>query len=69
MNYKRYKASMIYDVPGPTFTNDVVGQTGLGMKAEEYLSKFIIEGADRRMKGEGKLENVIEYSKEIILGK
>lgn len=36
---------------------------------QENVQLYIIEGADHRMKGEGELEKVIEYSKEIILGK
>ena len=38
MDYERYKSNMIYAIPDPIFTNDVVGDTGLGMEAEEYLS-------------------------------
>ena len=33
------------------------------------INLYIIEGADHRMKGKGELEKVIEYSKQIIIGK
>lgn len=38
MDYERYQANMIYAIPSPIFTDDVVGETGLGMQAEEYLA-------------------------------
>ena len=41
---------MIYALPDPIFTNDVVGETGLGMEAEEYLNHpniFRVCGTDQ----------------------
>lgn len=60
MDYERYKASMIYAVPDPIFTNDVVGQTGLGMEAEEYLS----HGNIFRIYGTEKLDELVEKINE-----
>lgn len=50
MDYERYIANMIYALPDPIFTNDVVGETGLGMEAEEYLNHpniFRVCGTDQ----------------------
>lgn len=38
MDFEKYQSNMLYALPHPIFTNDVVGETGLGMQAEEYFS-------------------------------
>lgn len=35
--FKNYKESLIYTIPDPIFTTDVVGKNGLGIEVEEYL--------------------------------
>lgn len=65
MDYERYKSNMIYALPDSIFTNDVVGITGLGMEAEEYLSHeeiFRIQGIDQ-------LSKLVEKIKENTFNK
>ena len=51
---------MIYALPDPIFTNDVIGDTGLGMQAEEYLSHKDIP----RVYGTKDIGKLIEIIKE-----
>ena len=37
LNFERYQSNIIYAFPDSIFTNDVVGETGLGMLAKEYF--------------------------------
>lgn len=38
MDYERYVENMTFSAPHPIFTRDVLGDTGLGLTAEEYFN-------------------------------
>ncbi len=59
MDYEKYKSNMIYLLPDTVFTNDVVGNTGLGMEAGEYLSHADIPRV-QGTKDIGKLIDIIK---------
>lgn len=67
MDYERYKSNMIYALPNPVFTNDVVGNTGLGMEAEEYLSHDFIPRICGT-KDIGKLVEIIKSERNVKNG-
>lgn len=56
---------MIYALPDPIFTNDVVGKTGLGMEAEEYLSHEEIF----RIQGTNQLDELVAKIKKITVNR
>lgn len=77
MDYERYKSNMTYVLPDPVFTNDVVGTSGLGMQAEEYLQHteiprvvgtenigWLIEEKERR-ESKGIQESIDNYDLKI----
>lgn len=58
--FSNYKESMIYAIPDPVFTTDVVGKSGLGMQAGEYLEHNEIP----RVVGTSHIGNLISIIKE-----
>lgn len=51
---------MIYVIPNTVFTNNVIGDTGLGMEAEEYLSHESIP----RVYGTKEIGKLVEIIKD-----
>ena len=55
MDYELYKSKMIYMLPTAIFTNNVIGTTGVGMEAEEYMSHIEVP----RIQGTDGIEKII----------
>ena len=56
MDYEKYKSNMIYMLPKERFTQDVVGEKGVGIEAEEYMKDTDIS----YVRGEEDIKKLIE---------
>ena len=59
-DYENYRENMLYMLPTSIFTKDVVGETGVGMEAEDYIARSGV----KLVKGTGNIQDLLKMKEE-----